>query len=241
MFRKLERSESWIFDETLKRFKNETSHMEEGFNIIHEMICIINRKEKDAIGQSLKRYAVVVLFYRMFRILRSAYWCLLHGYYDITMALLRIAFETHLLMFFLSKREKEAKEWFEGKEFRPAYVRKQVRHERNYDAMYSQMSEFVHPSIHTCLTWFFEDEIGKPAVTWVSAFDPEKAREVIVSLLSVLGSTVAYFPIAFPKSIFIKLKKQRISVEEVINRATSWHSETSKIMRQKLLEHIATK
>ena len=82
-----------------------------------------------------------------------------HGYYDVGNALLRVAFETHLLLFFLSEKEDEAKGWFEGKEserFRPYKLRRQVS--VSYDAVYRDTSEFIHPKIRSCLGWFFGEE-----------------------------------------------------------------------------------
>ena len=118
MFKKLTSTESDVLRQTIEELGNVTNHIEKGFGILSEIMHMIAKKE--AVEESYKRGAVVILSYRILRILRSAYWCMVHGYYDVAMALLRLAFETHLLLYFLSKREKEAKQWFEGKEFRPA-------------------------------------------------------------------------------------------------------------------------
>ena len=64
--------------------------------------------------------------YRIFRILRCAFNASLEGYYDVSMALLRIAYENHLLMNYLSKNEKEAELWFRGKRFSPSFLKKNV-------------------------------------------------------------------------------------------------------------------
>lgn len=229
MFKILESEESKVSAQTRKEFKNATNQIERGFDVLKEIIHIITKKE--AVGESFKRYTVYILSYRILRILRSAYWCMLCGYYDIAMALLRMTFETHLLLYFLSKREKEAEEWFKGKEFRPAYMRKQVAHEHSYDAIYRQMSDFVHPKIHTSSTWFFRDEKGKPAEFWITEFNFARASQVTISLMAGLGGTLLYIPTVFPNAWF-EQQKEGVTIERVLKRITRWNSRTKKIMKK---------
>lgn len=65
------------------------SHTEDGFDLLWHILGIIAKKE--AVGKSHARYAVYILSHRLLRILRSAYWCMEHGYYDVGNALLRVA------------------------------------------------------------------------------------------------------------------------------------------------------
>lgn len=88
--------------------------------------------------------------YRIFGIVRCAFNPCLEGYYDVSMALLRIAFENHLLLVYLSENEDEAKLWFEGKRFAPTFLRKHVDWR---DSLYRMMSEFVHSSFRSTLVF----------------------------------------------------------------------------------------
>jgi len=236
LFKTLKVEESNIFSQTKKEFKNVTNHIEKGFDLLKGAIDIITKKE--AVGESYKRFAVYILSFRILRILRSAYWCMLCGYYDIAGALFRIAFETHLLLYFLSEREKEAKEWFEGKEFRPAYMRRQV--DVSYDAVYKAMSDFVHPKIRTSVNWFFRDENGKPAEFWITKFNFARASEVAIGLMCMLGGTLSCIPLAFPKTTWFKLQKEKVEMEQEAKRILKWNKKTTRI-NKKLREPLEKK
>lgn len=237
MFKKLKVDEAKIFSQTKKEFENATNHIEKGFDLLWGIIDIITKKE--AVGESYKRYAVYILTYRILRILRSAYWCMLCGYYDIAGALFRIAFETHLLLYYLSEREKEAEQWFEGKEFRPVYMRRQV--DVSYDAVYKSMSDFVHPKIRTSVNWFFRyQENGNGVKFWVTKFDFARASQVAIGLMSILGGTLTCIPLAFHKTTWFKLQKEKVEIEQELKRVLRWNSKTTRI-NKKLKESLEKK
>ncbi|MCJ7422643.1 hypothetical protein MUP01_00010 [Candidatus Bathyarchaeota archaeon] len=102
--------------------------------------------------------------YRIFRIVRCAISSSLEGYYDVTTALLRIAYENHLLMHYLSENEDEAKLWFEGKRFAPNFVRKKVSY--SSDSLYQEMSECIHSSFKSTSLFYHNRERQNKSRGW---------------------------------------------------------------------------
>lgn len=218
-FERIATEESNIKRETCQELGDITNHTEDGFDLLWCMLGLIAKM--DAVGNSHARYAVYVLSYRLLRILRSAYWCMESGYYDVGNALLRVAFETHLLLFYLSEKENEAKEWFEGKEsekFRPYNLRRNVS--VSYDSVYRSTSEFVHPKIRSCIGWFFGE--GESAEFWSTKFDRRRAFEVGVAIINILGATFLCDLMVFP-SAFVAEKNDKLEIERVIKRISSWY------------------
>jgi hypothetical protein len=194
------------------------------------MLCLIAKKE--AVGKSYSRYAVYVLSQRLLRILRSTYWCMENGYYDIGNALLRVAFETHLLLYYLSEKENEAKEWLEGKEsenFRPYNLKRKVS--VSYDSVYSFASDFVHPKIRSCKGWFFWE--GERAEFWSTKFDKGRAFEVVSTIMSILGVTFLLVPIIFPCA-FVSEKNGRSKIERVAKRISPWNQREKELSKSTL-------
>ncbi len=126
--------------------------------------------------------------YRIFRILRCAFNVSLEGYYDVSMALLRIAYENHLLINYLSKNEREAKLWFEGKKFKPTFLRKNVSYAS--DSLYQEMCEFVHSSFKGTLA-FTEIEKGRTKAT-IGEYSKEKFRNVLNLMLMTMATTIIW-------------------------------------------------
>lgn len=228
-FERLATKESDIKRETRQELEKMTNHIEDGFDLLWCVLGTIT--EKEAVGKSYARYAVYVLSYRLLRILRSAYWCMENGYYDVGNALMRVAFETHLLLYYLSEKENDAKEWFEGKEsekFRPYNLKRKVS--VSYDSVYRTTSEFVHPKIRSCAGWFFGE--GEKAEFWATKFDKGRAFGVGIGLTHILGATFLCVLMAFP-SAFADEKNGKLTTGRVTKRILLWNNRLKELRVQK--------
>ncbi|TET19501.1 hypothetical protein E3J74_06380 [Candidatus Bathyarchaeota archaeon] len=135
--------------------------------------------------------------YRIFRILRCAFDSSLKGYYDVSMALLRISYENHLLMNYLSKHEEEAKLWFEGKKFRPSFLRKNVSYAS--DSLYEDMCEFVHSSFKSTFA-FTEIEKDKTKAT-LGEYNKERFKAVLFLMLTTMAATIIWLSVTFAQEL----------------------------------------
>jgi len=135
--------------------------------------------------------------YRLFRILRCASSCSLEGYYDVSIALLRIAYENHLLMKYLSENENEAKLWFEGKRFAPKLIRKNVSYSSN--SLYQSMSEFIHSSFKSTLA-FTEVETDKTKAV-LGEYKKGRFQEVLYLTLMTAATTLIWLSLIFAQEL----------------------------------------
>ena len=156
--------------------------------------------------------------YRIFRIVRCAISGSLEGYYDVTTALLRIAYENHLLMHYLSENEDEAKLWFGGKRFAPNFVRKKVSY--SSDSLYQEMSECIHSGFKST-SLFTIVEKGKTKAV-VGEYDKERFKQVILLALMTMATTAIWLSLKFAQEL--------IQNEE-------WHSLFSRTI-PKMWKHI---
>jgi hypothetical protein len=135
--------------------------------------------------------------YRIFRIVRCAISSSLEGYYDVTTALLKIAYENHLLMHYLSENEDEAKLWFEGKRFAPKFVREKVSYSSN--SLYQAMSECIHSSFKS--TYLFTKlEKGKTKAM-LGEYDKKRFEKVIQLTLMTMATTSIWLSLKFAKEL----------------------------------------
>lgn len=149
--------------------------------------------------------------YRIFRILRCAFNASLEGYYDVGMALLRIAYENHLLVNYLSKNEEEAKLWFEGKTFKPTFLRENVSYAS--DSLYKEMCEFVHSSFKSTFA-FTEIEKGKAKAT-IGEYNKEKFEYVLVLMLMTMATTIIWLSITFANELMTNEEWHHVFKETV--------------------------
>lgn len=149
--------------------------------------------------------------YRIFRILRCALNASLEGYYDIAIALLRIAYENHLLMNYLSKNETEAELWFRGKRFSPAFLRKNVSYAS--DSLYQEMSEFIHSSFKSTFA-FTEMEKGRTKAT-IGAYDKRKFRNVLILILMTMATTIIWLSLTFAQELMANKEWHRVFKETI--------------------------
>ncbi len=225
-FEELRNRENKIYRDTKKEFSELIIHIEKGFDIFQQIVDKI--AEKEAVGKSFRKYAVFILSFRIVRITRSAYWCITHGYYETGQALLRLLFENHLLLLYLHDKENESKEWLNGKQFRPLFLRQHVS--VSYDKVYSELSGFVHPKIETCRDWFFTDR-DKEATFWVTKYDRKWASLSLANLETFFSATILLIPIAF-LDFFAKIREEEDKIAKTIG---SWNKEGEEI-RKKVIE-----
>jgi hypothetical protein len=135
--------------------------------------------------------------YRIFRIVRCAIRSSLEGYYDVTTALLRIAYENHLLMHYLSENEDEAKLWFEGKRFAPKFIREKVSYSSN--SLYQEMSECIHSSFRSTIL-FTKAEKGKTKAV-LGEYDKKRFEQVILLTLMTMATTAIWLSLKFAQEL----------------------------------------
>lgn len=131
---------------TKREFKKEVDYLNHLLNMFLRTLKVIDEKVDAHREFTNSEKASFRLSFRIFRIIRYAFNSSLEGYYDVSMALLRIALENHLLQIYLGEHENEAKLWFKGKRFSPAFLRKNANWSKFF---YRELSEFVHSSFES--------------------------------------------------------------------------------------------
>lgn len=149
--------------------------------------------------------------YRIFRILHCAFNASLEGYYDVGMALLRIAYENHLLLNYLSTNETEAKLWFEGKTFKPTFLRNNVSYAS--DSLYKEMCEFVHSSFKSTFA-FTEIEKGRTKAT-IGEYNKKKFRYVLILMLMTMATTIIWLSLTFAQELMTNEEWHHVFKETV--------------------------
>jgi len=135
--------------------------------------------------------------HRIFRTLRCSLKAAQEGYYDASMALLRIAYENHLLMNYLSQHEKEADSWFDGKRFSAHFLRKNVSYSSN--SLYQEMSEFIHCSFRSSLSFtVFEEEQTKATL---GEYDKNQFDRSLLLILMTLETTMIWLSITLAQEL----------------------------------------
>jgi len=190
-------------------FKKELSFVREGSEVFLRTFEVLSNEKFQEFTRS--KDATYRISYRIFRILRCAFNSSLEGYYDISMALLRIAYENHLLMNYLSKNEGEAKLWFEGKRFKPTFLRKHVSYAS--DSLYHEMCEFVHSSFKSTLV-FTEIENGKAKAT-LGEYNKEGLKNLLLLMLATMVTTIAWLSVIFAQEL-MENEKWHIMFKETV-------------------------
>jgi len=135
--------------------------------------------------------------YRIFRLLNCAFDSSLKGYYDVCMALLRISYENHLLMNYLSKSENEAGLWFEGKRFSPVFLRKNVSYAS--DSLYKEMSEYIHSSFKS--TFAFTEIRKSRTKATLGEYNKERFKNVLFLMLTTMATTTIWLSVIFAQEL----------------------------------------
>lgn len=205
----LRKHESRTVRKSMRGFKEELSFVKETSEVfLMTFEALSNQNVQDFTDSQDATYRVS---YRIFRILRCAFNSCLEGYYDVSMALVRIAYENHLLMNYLSKNEREAKLWFRGKRFSPTFLRKNVSYASN--SLYQEMSEFIHSSFESTFA-FTEKEKGRTKAT-LGEYNKEQFNNVLLLMLMTMITTIIWLSLTFAEELIKNEKWHSIFKETV--------------------------
>jgi hypothetical protein len=155
---------------------------------------------------SWSKDAAYRISFKIFRILRCSLKAALESYYDVSMALLRIAYENHLLMKYLSENEKDAELWFKGKRFSPKFLRENVSYSSH--SIYQKLSEFIHCSFKSSMSFTVVEEGQAKAI--IGEYDKEQCDTALLFILMTLETTMIWLSITLAQELMDNKK---------------WHSE----------------
>ena len=178
-----------------KEFKKELRFVRETSEVFLRTIEVLSNENVQ--GFTYSKDATYRIAHRIFRILRCALNSTLEGYYDVSMALLRIAYENHLLLNYLSKNEREAKLWFEGKIFKAPFLRKNVSYAS--DSLYREMCEFIHSSFKSTFA-FTVIENGRTKAT-LGEYNKEQFKNVLLLMLMTMTTTIIWLSLTFAEEL----------------------------------------
>jgi hypothetical protein len=181
---------------TKKEFKKEVKFVEHLLNVFLKTFDVLGDlvdTNKEFTNSENASYRIA---WKLFRIVHCAFNSSLKGYYDVSMALLRIAFENHLLLTYLSENEEEAKLWFKGKTFAPTFLRKNRKWS---DSMYRGMSEFIHSSFRSTLS-FTKTKEGEYGGT-LGVYDREQFEIAVKQILMTLWTAMVWLICIFPELV----------------------------------------
>lgn len=183
-----------------REFKKELALLKENLDFFLKSFEVLSKEKVQDF--SFSQDASYRISYKIFRLMRCAFNSSLEGYYDVAMALLRIAYENHLLMNYLSKNEREAKLWFEGKIYKPTFLRKNVSY--SSDSLYRDMCEFIHSSFKSTFA-FTETENGKAKAT-LGEYNKTHFMNVFMLMQMTLISTMIWLSLTFAQELMINEK-----------------------------------
>ena len=194
-FSLLRKDELKTVEKSKREFKKELSFIREASEVFLRTFEVLSNENVQEFTDS--KDACHRISYRIFRILRCALNSSLEGYYDVSMALLRIAYENHLLMKYLSENEKEAGLWFRGKRFAPSFLRKSVSYAS--DSLYQKMSEFIHSNFKSTLA-FTEVEKGRTKAT-LGEYNKEQFKSALLLMLMTVYTTLVWLSLVFAQEL----------------------------------------
>lgn len=216
---------------TQKDFEEEIQHTEKMFDLFYRTFKFIVKHQDDILTEhDYVKWSILLLFVRNLRILRCAYRSMLNGYYDVSIAMQRMAFENHLLMYFFLLREKEAKKWWLGKRFSPRFLKKEVRDSLPYDEVYGILSESVHANFK--MISFFSKEKGKDLEIWITKYDSTHFYRTLHGFL-LFG--VATLMIMIPTAFKEKFREEPLvkDIQEFVSLTKHLLKDTSKRVLEK--------
>ena len=200
----IENEENLVSSLIQRDFGKEINHLNEIFELFIKSYNFICTHEDDLLSkEDYAKWSIFLLFIRNFRVLRSAYHSMLKGYYEASIAIQRIAFENHLLMYFFMHRPEEAKEWWFGKRYGLRRLKKEARKRLSYDEVYGELSQFVHANIET--TRFFWKPKDEETTIWTTDYVPEDFHRALVGL-TIFG--MATLLIIIPTIFGTKFKEE---------------------------------
>jgi len=194
--KKIEKGENKVAVLTQKDFQREIKHVGKMFDYFFKIFKFLTEHSGDFFTEhDYMKWSIMLLFLRNFRIFRCAYRAMLNGYYEVAIAMLRMAFENHLLMFFLLTREKEAENWWHGKKFAPRFLKSEVRKDWSYDTVYRNLSVLIHANFE--VTKFFSNPKDRDLAVWITNYNPKRFVESLHPLLYFGVGTLMIMPMAF--------------------------------------------
>jgi hypothetical protein len=191
----LENDELKTAKKSRRQFTNELRFLKETEEVFLKTFEVLSNENVQLFSSS--QDASYRVSYRIFRIVRCAFECSLKGYYDVSMALLRVAYENHLLMKYLSENEEQAKLWFKGKRFSPSLLRQKVSYAS--DSLYREMSEFIHSSFKSTYA-FTEMEKGRTKAV-LGEYNCERFEHVLLLTLMTMATTIIWLSITFAQEL----------------------------------------
>ena len=183
-----------------REFKKELALLKENLDLFLKTFEVLSKRNVQDFSSS--QDASYRISYKIFRLMRCAFNSSLEGYYEVAMALLRIAYENHLLMNYLSKNEREAKLWFEGKIYKPTFLRKNVSY--SSDSLYRNMCEVIHSSFESTFA-FTETENGKTKAT-LGEYNKTQFMNVFMLMQMTLISTMILLSLTFAQELMTNEK-----------------------------------
>jgi len=213
----LKEREKEVAELTCKEFPETASLSENAIELLLNMIQIAS-DEKAVSTKEHGGYSVFILANRSVRLLSCAHNAIVKGYYDVGMGILRFAFETHLLMNYLSNKNEEAKRWLDGKIFKPSYLKSKVT--PSYHEVYSLLSGFAHPNVSTCKSYFFDEIGGEQSEFFIGGLKKTHFLYSAKHLIAIEWGTIALVSTEFAPAFV--LGNQRISILE---RLSNWVSD----------------
>lgn len=187
----LEKDELITVRKSRKEFKKELDYLKEASEVFLKTFEVLSDDDVQSFTNS--KDASYRLSYRIFRILHCTLNPSLRGYYDVSMVLLRIAYENHLLMKYLSEKEEEARLWFKGKRFSPSFLRRNVSYSSN--TMYQDMSEFIHSSFKS--TFAFTEIEDERIRAVLGEYNRNLLKKVLLLMLITLETTIILLSLTF--------------------------------------------
>jgi len=191
----LRRDELRTVRKSKREFKKELSFVKETSEVFLKTFEVLSNENFQDFTAS--KDATYRISYRIFRILRCAFNSSLEGYYDISMALLRIAYENHLLINYLSKNEKEAKLWFEGRRFNATFLKKNVSYASN--SLYQEMCEFIHSSFRSTFAFTITENNRTKAT--LGEYNREQFKNVLLLMQMTMTTTIIWLSLTFAQEL----------------------------------------
>jgi hypothetical protein len=199
-----------------KNFDKEIAHSERMFELFLKSYRFITAHQDMLLSKDdYLRWSTFLLFIRNLRILRSAFHSMLNGYYEISMAIQRMGFENHLMMYFFMRKPEEAKNWWSGRRFGLRRIKREARKTLSYDQVHANLSEFIHTNFST--TTFFCEFKGEGASVAVTDYSQ---KHFCLALQGLLVFGVATLLIIVPTMFYPDFKDDEL-VKEIETFDTS--------------------
>jgi hypothetical protein len=190
----LRSEESKTSVKSIEDFPEKLGFVESLSELFLQTTKVMDSKVQDLL---ISKDAAYRIAFRIFRAVRCSLKAALEGYYDVSMALLRIAYENHLLMKYLSENEKKAELWFKGERFSPAFLRKNVSYSSN--SLYQEMSEFIHCSFKSSLSFTVIEEGQAKAA--IGEYHKDQLERSLLFIVMTLETTMIWLSITLAQEL----------------------------------------